>query len=130
MGKSSKTAANAKLAVTAFFGIGLSLAAFTARADEGRNATSPGQAPSWASSAVRSIRLDEALAYAESHRPSLRVAVDRVTAAQADARVPRALVAYRGCGRRGIRGYCQQHDGSLPERPGGAFASHWCNQGG
>lgn len=39
---------------------------------------------------VRSVRLDEALAYAEAHQPSLRVALDRVSAAQADARIPRA----------------------------------------
>lgn len=39
---------------------------------------------------MRSMRLDEALGYAEAHQPSLRVALDRVTAAEADARVPRA----------------------------------------
>ena len=36
------------------------------------------------------MRLDEALSYAEIHQPSLRAALERVEAAQADARVPRA----------------------------------------
>jgi outer membrane protein TolC len=36
------------------------------------------------------MRLDEALAYAEAHQPSLRVALDRVVAAESDARIPRA----------------------------------------
>jgi outer membrane protein len=36
------------------------------------------------------MRLDEALEYAEAHQPSLHVALDRVIAAKADARAPRA----------------------------------------
>jgi outer membrane protein TolC len=43
-----------------------------------------------ATAAVRKVTLDEALAYAEAHQPSLRVALGRVAAAQADARIPRA----------------------------------------
>jgi len=47
-------------------------------------------APVWSHERPRAVGLDEALAYAEANQPSLRAALERVQAAQADARVPRA----------------------------------------
>lgn len=77
--------------VVALAGIAVVACASTARA-EGRTNQSSAEsgAPAWARTAVRSVALDEALAYAEANQPSLRVALDRVASAQADARVPRA----------------------------------------
>lgn len=69
---------------------GLLSVASVVRADESGKAKLADLAPAWAHMAVRSVRLDEALAYGEAHQPSLQVALDHVAAAQADARVPRA----------------------------------------
>jgi outer membrane protein TolC len=53
--------------------------------------TSPAsEAPLWTRETPRAVGLDEALAYAQANQPSLRAALDRVRAARADARIPRA----------------------------------------
>lgn len=44
----------------------------------------------WTLASPRAMSLDEALVYAEANQPSLRAALDRVQAAAADTRVPRA----------------------------------------
>ena len=52
--------------------------------------TPTGDPPPWASQPARVVTLDEALASAQANQPSLRAALDRVRAAELDARVPRA----------------------------------------
>ena len=44
----------------------------------------------WQLGPARSIRLQDAVDYAEAHQPSLKAALDRVKVAEADAQVPRA----------------------------------------
>jgi len=44
----------------------------------------------WQLGPARAISLQEAVAYAQTHQPSLRAALDRVKVAEADAQVPRA----------------------------------------
>ena len=48
------------------------------------------ETPLWTREPPRAVGLDEALAYAQANQPSLRAALDRVRAARADARIPRA----------------------------------------
>ncbi len=48
------------------------------------------ETPLWTRETPRAVGLDEALAYAQANQPSLRAALDRVRAARADARIPRA----------------------------------------
>jgi outer membrane protein TolC len=44
----------------------------------------------WQLGPARTVSLEEAVAYAQAHQPSLKAALDRVKVAEADARVPRA----------------------------------------
>ena len=58
----------------------------TAAAAETDNVT----AKPWQLGPARTISLEEAVAYAQAHQPSLKAALDRVKVAEADAQVPRA----------------------------------------
>ncbi len=49
----------------------------------------PGSLP-WQLGPARAISLQDAVAYAQAHQPSLKAALDRVKVAEADAQVPRA----------------------------------------
>ena len=57
----------------------------TAAAPETDDAAKP-----WLLGPARTISLEDAVAYAEAHQPSLKAALDRVKVAESDARVPRA----------------------------------------
>jgi outer membrane protein len=59
--------------------------ATAARAETDDTATKP-----WQLGPARAISLDDAVAYAQAHQPSLKAALERVSVAEADARVPRA----------------------------------------
>jgi outer membrane protein len=58
----------------------------TAAAAETDNVTSK----PWQLGPARTISLEEAVAYAQAHQPSMKAALDRVRVAEADAQVPRA----------------------------------------
>jgi outer membrane protein len=84
----SNRVSGAPAALVAALGIGL--AGSGAHAETPKDTLKDTPAISASQATVRSIGLAEAIAYAEARQPSLRVALDRVVAAGADSRVPRA----------------------------------------
>ncbi len=80
LSRTSRNLVGATLAVACLVGTAISAAAET---DD--TAAKP-----WQLGPARAISLEEAVAYAQAHQPSLKAALDRVKVAEADARVPRA----------------------------------------
>jgi outer membrane protein len=71
-------------------GLALVLACLGETATAAAAETDDVAAKPWQLGPARTIRLEEAVAYAQAHQPSLKAALDRIEVAEADAQVPRA----------------------------------------